>query len=117
MEELVKHLLPAGLLEYFEVVRVVDKEGLYIHLDEKNLPPKLEKEDVKLVSKGFYESITIQDFPIRDKVCYLTIRRRKWLDEATGHLVNNKWKLAAKGTRMTKELASFLKGTDRQSSH
>ena len=67
----------------------------------------------KLVSKGFHEAIRVQDFPIRDKACYLIIRRIKWLDETTGRIVNNKWNIAAKGTRMTKELASFLKGTDR----
>ena len=112
MEDLVKHFLPEGLLEYFEVVKVTtENRAFYIHLDEKNLPPT--NPAAKLVSKGFHQAITIQDFPIRDKACYLIIRRRKWLDEVTGHIVNNKWNLAAKGTRMTKELASFLKGTHR----
>ena len=112
MEELAKHFLPQGLLEYFEIVKVTtENEVLHIHLDEKNLPPT--KPEAKLISKGFHQAITMQDFPIRDKACYLIIRRRKWLDEVTGHILNNKWNLAAKGTRMTKELATFLKETNR----
>ena len=109
MEELVKHFLPEGILDYFVVVKVENKEQLTIHLDEKNIPPKLDV-DNKIISKGFYEPITIQDFPIRRKACYLIFRRRKWMDEFTGNIVNNNWRLTAKGTRMTKELASFLKG-------
>lgn len=109
MEELVKHFLPEGILDYFVVVKVDSDEQLTIHLDEKNIPPKLDV-DNKIISKGFYDAITIQDFPIRKKACYLVFRRRKWMDEMTGNIVNNNWELAAKGTRMTKELASFLKG-------
>ena len=75
------------------------------------MPPT--KAEAKLVSKGFHQAITMQDFPVRDKACYLIIRRRKWLDEVTGHIVNNKWNLAAKGTRITKELAAFLKEANR----
>ena len=111
MEELVKHFLSEGILDYFEVVKIESNDQLTIHLEEKNIPPKL-NHDSKIVSKGFYDSITIQDFLIRKKACYLIFKRRKWLDELTGNIINNNWKLAAKGTRMTKELASFLKGNN-----
>ncbi|MGL6014937.1 MAG: ISAon1 family transposase N-terminal region protein [Selenomonadaceae bacterium] len=32
----------------------------------------------KLLSKGFYEPVTIQDFPLRGKACYLKVKRRRW---------------------------------------
>lgn len=109
---LVSLFLPDGLLDHFVVVKTENSESLTIYLEEKNSPPQGDNED-KFTSKGFYDSITIQDFPIRRKACYLHIRRRKWINERTGNLVNNNWKLAAKGTRMTKELADFLKGANR----
>jgi len=109
---LISLFLPEGLLDHFVVVKIDTGEYLTIYMEEKSHPPTGEKED-KFISKGFYDAITIQDFPIRKKACYLNIRRRKWMNERTGNLVNNKWKIAAKGTRMTKELASFLKGVNR----
>ncbi len=109
-KELLELFLPEGLLNYFDVVKVNGGEKIEVYLDEKNLPPLNEEKDT-FSSKGFYEAITIQDFPIRRKACYLIIRRRKWMNDRTGNIANNKWRLAAKGTRMTKELAAFLKGT------
>lgn len=109
-KELLELFLPEGLLDYFDVVKVDSETSIKVYLDEKNVPPLYEQNDT-FTSKGFYEAITIQDFPIRKKACYLIIRRRKWINDRTGNLVNNKWRLAAKGTRMTKELAVFLKGT------
>ena len=103
MEDLVKLFLPEGLLDFFELVKVESKSDYIIYLDEKNLPPQSD-----CVSKGFYSSIKVQDFPIRGRAVYLVLRKRKWLNKS-GQLVNNSWELAAKGTRMTKELAAFLK--------
>lgn len=103
---LLSHFLPEGLLDYFEAVKLETGEIITIHLDEKNTPP----ERGSYTSKGFREAITLQDFPIRKKACYLRIRRRKWIDESTGHIVSKQWDLGAEGTRMTKELAAFLKG-------
>lgn len=110
-KSLLEMFLPEGLLNHFDVVKVDTEESFQIHLDELNHPPVNEEKET-FVSKGFYDGITLQDFPIRNKACFLVIRRRKWINERTGNLVNNKWRLSAKGTRMTKELAAFLKGTD-----
>lgn len=109
-KELLELFLPEGLLDHFTVVKVASSENIHVYLDEKNQPPVNDQKD-SFSSKGFYHAITIQDFPIRKKACYLIIRRRKWMNDQTGNLVNNKWRLTAKGTRMTKELATFLKGT------
>ena len=102
---LLAHFLPPGLLDYFDVVKMDTGESITIHLDEKNIAPK----GKELTSKGFRESVTLQDFPIRDKAFYLRIRRRKWLEESTRKVISNHWDLGAEGTRMTKELAAFLK--------
>ena len=103
-------LLPTGMLEYFEITEVKENgNSVDIYLTELNIIPSEYKND-KLQSKGFYEEITINDFPIRGKRLLLHIKRRKWLNESTGDIVNRDWELVAKGTRMTQDFASFLKG-------
>lgn len=106
--------LPEGILEYFDVTSVErTEEGYAISLEEKNLFPS-EFAGLKLSSKGFYEQTTIKDFPIRGKACYLKVKRRRWLDEDENKIVSRDWELVAKGTRMTKEFAAFLKVLHRQ---
>lgn len=106
-------LLPEGILDYFEVTAVEKTKDQYlITLEEKNLYPG-EFAGQKLSSKGFLEEITVKDFPIRGRACYLRVRRRRWLNEELGKVVSRDWELVAKGTRMTKEFAAFLKALHR----
>jgi transposase len=60
-------------------------------------------------SKGFYEPVVVQDFPIRGKKLFLNIRRRRWIVKDEGRYVSRNWKLVAEGSRMTHDFASFLK--------
>lgn len=116
-QQLVKFLLPEGLLDFFEIEEVYKKEeGFYIHLIEKNIAPK-EYNNQKLLSKGFLPEIKIQDFPMRGKAVFLHIKRRRWLVELTGEIISRDWKLVSSGTRITQEFADFLKGLLRYSSH
>lgn len=106
---LVKALLPEEIFKYFEIVQViVNPTTIDVHLDELNLPSP-EFKDTKLISKGFYPSVVVQDFPLRERAMFLHVRRRKWQVESTGDIVSNKWDTAAKGTRYTKGFAAFLK--------
>lgn len=109
-------LLPEGMLDYFEVVSA-DKNIIdyTIRLVEKNLKPG-EFSGQKLTSHGFYNEITINDFPLRGKACYLKVKRRRWINESTGEIVTRDWNVVARGTRMTQEFASFLKELHRQQS-
>ncbi|MFO7657902.1 MAG: hypothetical protein R6W78_12630 [Bacteroidales bacterium] len=112
-EEAFKLILPDEVLEYFTVVNAEKSQETYlIYLDEKNIPPS-EKSEGQLVSKGFYDQITVQDFPLRGKACYLKVKRRRWMDIETGKIVSRDWDLVAKGTRMTVEFATFLKAINR----
>jgi hypothetical protein len=108
-KELIELILPEGILDYFDYTKVEKKEVSYtIHLSEKNIPPEKYK-DNKLESKGFYDPVTIQDFPLRGKACYLVVKRRRWLNRDTGDIVMRDWDIVANGTRMTQEFAAFLK--------
>lgn len=107
---LIKLFLPEEIFQYFELIKleVVDNK-IHVYLDEENtLPEGYEHE--KLITKGFHSSVTIQDFPIRDKPLFLHVRRRRWLVESTGQYVSRNWDAVAKGTRFTKDFATFLKG-------
>lgn len=111
--KLIELILPEGLLEYFEIKKVEKEKDFYkIYLEENNIPPLQYKEE-KILSKGFYEPITIQDFPLRGKACFLCVKRRRWERESTGETISRDWDLVAKGTRMTSEFASFLKAINR----
>lgn len=106
---LVKALLPTEVFDYFEIVKVdIEDRVIDVHLDELNLIPE-EYLKEKLISKGFHEPAVFQDFPLRGKAVYLHVRRRKWLVENSGKIISRQWDLSAKGTRYTKDFATFLK--------
>ena len=105
-------LLPFGLLEYFSIIKVEEKEQeLIIHLEEKNNINQ--SSEITLESKGFYPSVLVQDFPVRNRKLLLNIRRRRWINKETGEYVSRDFKIVADGTRMTQDLATFLKGLHR----
>lgn len=115
-KELASLILPEGILTYFEVTSVEKSEEEYwISLVEKELTPS-EFKGHKLSSKGFLEEVTIKDFPIRGKACYLKVKRRRWLNETMNQVVSRDWELVATGTRMTKDFAAFLKAVHRYNS-
>ncbi|WP_366184734.1 transposase [Flavobacterium ovatum] len=85
--ENIKILLPAIIVEYFELTSYKkEDEVLNLYLKEINSLPKEYRQN-KLSSKGFFDEITVQDFPIRGHKIYLHITRRRWLNEDTGEIV------------------------------
>lgn len=112
-KSLIELILPDSIDEYFELVNVTKStESIHLYLKELNKTPE-EFSSNKLTSKGFFEEITIQDFPIRGLQVYLHITRRRWMNENTGTVVFRDWDLVAKGTRITKDFAAFLKAFSR----
>lgn len=112
---LLELLLPDYILAYFDL-KGVRKEGDVYHLDleEINRSPQ-DSNAGKLLSKGFFPSITVQDFPIRGHNVFLHIRRRRWLNQQSGQVIFRDWTLVATGTRITSEFAAFLKEISRYS--
>jgi len=106
-------LFPEGMLEYFKVTNFTkETEHITFYLEEKKLIPEEFKAE-KLISKGYYEPITIEDFPLRGNQVSLIVKRRRWTIESTNKIVSRNWELVAKGTRKTQEFASFLKEINR----
>lgn len=106
---LLKYILPSFILDNFNMIAVHEIEDvLHISLEELNEVPE-EYQGQKLLSKGFFKDVHVQDFPLRGHRVMLNIKRRRWFNEDTGTVVYRDWTLVAKGTRMTEEFANFLK--------
>ncbi len=103
-------ILPEGIFEWFDVIDGnKDENNIYITLEEKNIPPLINKEkDKKIIAMGFKE-ITITDFPIRGRRTLLTFKRRYWKIEGQKELLKRDIKLSFPGTQLEKEFADFLK--------
>lgn len=116
---IIKHFLPEQLLNHFEIDKVLELEEektgdnyFEIHLTEKNvLPVGYLKSDYE--SKGFSSTTRIQDFPIRGKAVYLVIKRRRWRHKSTKKQITSDYSFIAEGSKLTRELSDFLKGTGR----
>ena len=102
-------VFPSGLKDYFELTGVTTSEEQFdFQLQEINNMPEQYRGN-KLTSKGFFDEVTIQDFPIRGCRVFYHIRRRRWFNEDTGKIVYRDWNMVAKGTRITNDFAAFLK--------
>jgi hypothetical protein len=122
MENMLSSLyLPEGLLSNFEVIYFCEfckldtkESGILIHLDEKNiLPEGFSKEEYE--SKGFTEVVLIQDFPIRGKLVFLCLRKRRWRKKNDkSHVIKHDHSFLSDGIQMTADLVAFLKGTHRE---
>ena len=102
--------LPKEFPGYFDIVDIrtensLDGPIINIYLDEKANPPEDHRD---AVPNGFYEETAINDFPIRERKTILRVRRRRWKD-SEGRSFSRNWQLIAKGTRLSKEFAEFLK--------
>ena len=120
---LISHFLPIGLLNHFDIIDFeeiilseIQKDGFYIYLDEKNIIPNgFNSTDFE--SKGFFDTATIQDFPIRGKALFLVIRRRRWREKKDkNNQIKSDFSFIAEGSKLTLELSDFLKGTGREPS-
>lgn len=111
--DILKLILPDILVDHFELTSYrQEAEVLHLYFEEHNHPP-LETPNQQLVSKGFHDEITIQDFPLRGKNVFLHIKRRRWTDKQTNKIVQRDWNLVAKGSRITEEFSAFLKEISR----
>ncbi|KQM73079.1 transposase, partial [Pedobacter sp. Leaf216] len=73
-QTLVSFLLPEGILDYFEILKVAkESKELQIFLEEKNIAPS-GYGITELESKGFLPEVSIQDFPIRGQKVALRIK-------------------------------------------
>ena len=87
-----------------------------IILIEKNiLPSKLpEKYRGKRVINTVLDNFTLDDFPIRGRKGEIVLKRRSWKFDGVDKMLKRDIKLTAKGTKLEKEFADFLKDFPRR---
>ncbi len=113
---LIELILPDFLLENYLLTHVEKSDDRYhVYLEEKNYSEE-DSSKRDLLSKGYFPSITLQDFPIRGHSVFLHVKRRRWLNTKTGKIVYRDWTEVGEGTRMTREFADFLKEISRYQS-
>lgn len=102
-------VLPTGILENFDIERhTIDSPRVDLYLVEKLISPEGFSPE-SIISHGYHQETTIQDFPLRDKSLYLHIKRRRWLIKASGQVISRDLSFIATGTRISAEFAVFLK--------
>ena len=108
-DQFLRFIFPEGMFDYFELSDFKEKsDRVEIYFEEKNIHPQEYATD-NLESKGFYEQVRMQDYPMRGRSCLLFIKKRRWFNHSTGKYVSRNWKLVAEGTQITTEFASFFK--------
>ena len=117
-QSLLELILPEGILEYFTIAgfdkgnsgKYVYDKTLTINLEEKKQIPT-EYKYFKYKASGFMEPHLINDYPIRNMLVTLSVKRRRWDVEIEGEVkrVSRDWNVIAQGTRMRAEYAAFLK--------
>lgn len=115
LEQLARLVFPKEVLDHFEIVKIeteesdIDAMSMTFYLDEK-MNPYLQKSE-EFESKGFWEAVSVTDFPIRDHKVILKLRRRRWKNTETGETFVDRISVTEADTRYSKEFAAFLKET------
>lgn len=108
-------MLPKGLEPYFEIEEFKeDNEILKIVLLEKNIVPEElgEKYHGKKIINTVIKPITVDYFPIKGKKCEIVLKRRFWKFDGEAEMLKREINICAKGTKLEKEFADFLKEFD-----
>lgn len=101
-------VLPSEIFNYFSFVSVEQTStGIHIHLDEL-MNPAL-SHDVHFESKGFMETVSVMDFPIRDHKDLLRSAVVAGPDTCAGKgfCIPINLDVVCKGTRYSKEFGAF----------
>jgi hypothetical protein len=108
---IIELIAPGVISKNFEMTSIVEKrETITIVFEEKtDLVPK-ELEGKQVVLDGFLNPVALQTFPLKDKMVYLSLKRRRWKElGTTGKSYSNTYDLHRQGMKTTKEFGAFLK--------
>lgn len=80
-----------------------------IVIEEQNIVPPNIPNWIRVESKWFYEPIKIYDFPLRNKLAKLVVKRRRWINKDTWEYINVPFKPKHPEAFSSQELIDFLK--------
>lgn len=115
-------LLPDSILDHFEIVKLDEedvpapadgsytpyKRKVHLYLDEQDA--RTAQEHGSLRPNGFTEYTTVADYPVRNRLLTLHMRRRRYIGPDDKNTIPCIFPLKAKGTSISPEFALFLKG-------
>lgn len=120
---IVSLMLPESMLDCFDIVKVEEedipatdmtfrpfKRMVNLYLDERD---NRSSEQQCYSPNGFTEYTKVSDFPLRNRLVTLHIRRRRYKDAEGKNAVLCEYPLKAEGTSISPEFADFLKGAPR----
>ena len=120
---IVSLMLPESMLDCFDIVKVEEedipatdmtfrpfKRMVNLCLDERD---NRTSEQQCYSPNGFTEYTKVSDFPLRNRLVTLHIRRRRYKDAEGKNAVLCEYPLKAEGTSISPEFADFLKGAPR----
>jgi hypothetical protein len=108
---IIELIAPGVISKNFEVTSIIEKrDTITIVFEEKtDLVPK-ELEGKQVVLDGFLNPVALQTFPLKDKMVYLSLKRRRWKEPGTtGKSYSNTYELHRQGMKTTNEFGNFLK--------
>ncbi len=113
-DTLLRAILPDVLIDNFDVDDFSKTDSRFdIYLSEKKILNSADRWNRDVISYGFGDYKTIQDFPIRGRATYLHVRKRKWLDKSSGDIFTYDMDLSEYDcTRLNSEFVAFLKEGD-----
>lgn len=113
-DQQLRAILPEVLIDNFDIERFEKSDTRFdIWLDEKKEQLCENRYNKDIISYGFGDYRTIQDYPIRGRATYLHVRKRKWLDKSAGEIFSYDWDVSEfDGTRLNAEFVAFLKEGD-----
>src|SRR5580658_3974714 len=109
--ELSRMMVPRDFLEYFEIYEVKELHSewkITLHEKESLVPDKL-KGKPNVVLDGFCNPLQILSHCFTLKPVYLVMKRRRWKQAGTGTHYSNEYKLTNDASKLTPDMAGFLK--------
>ncbi|MBQ4386663.1 MAG: hypothetical protein II822_03540 [Prevotella sp.] len=113
-------ILPDNILDQFDIVKLEDedidrhdgsyqpfKHNVHIYLEEQD--NRTAEQRATLKPNGFTEYTSVKDYPVRNRLLTLHIRRRRYLDADDRSVILSEFPIKADGTSISPEFADFLK--------
>lgn len=123
LNKLATIMVPKEYLDNFSISDVKEYSDRWqVELEEhkNNIPDKIKDVEGIIVLDGFCDPISIVSHCFSLKEVVLRVKRRRWKlrkvdkEQMEGHY-SNTYELHPEGAKITRELASFLKGKNRKS--
>jgi hypothetical protein len=109
--ELSRMVVPVDILAYFEMVEVKEltNEWQVVLHEKESLIPALLKGIDDVVLDGYCNPLQVLSHCFTLKPVYLVMKRRRWKQGGTNKHYSNEYGLTNDPSKLTKDMAGFLK--------